>query len=313
MAITPNRSILAKADMTSTDLATAGLLNPDQAKKFIEVLIKESVLMKDGVVEPMNANKKLLEKISFPSRILQAGYEATALPEASRSKPTVAKETLDAQLFKAEVRLSDQVLKRNIEKEELQAHVRQLIGGAVSRDMEEVGLQGDTASGADDFLKQLDGIIVQITSNTIDTTQADLDTDILRDMLKLLPSQYHSRRNTMKFYAGVQIREDYAFNLSERETTHGDEHHLSEARLAYRGIPVVAVPMMPETLGAGSDESKVILMDPKNVHWGVHTKIQMEEDRLVREGVNIIVTTLEFDVKLEDENATVMANEVAAI
>lgn len=312
MAITANRSILAKADMTSGDLAAGGLLNPDQAKKFIEVLIKESVLMKDAIVEPMNSNRKLLEKISFPTRILRAGNESTALPLADRSKPTVDKETLDAQLFKAEVRLSDQVLRRNIEKEQLQAHVRNLIGGAVSRDMEEVAIQGDTGS-ADAFLAQLDGLIVQATSNVFAGGSVDLDVDVLREMLKLLPSQFHRRRNAMKFYAGVQIREDYAYNTAARGTPEGDKALMSESALRYRAIPVAGLPMMPETLGAGSDESKVLLMDPKNAHFGIHTQIQMEEDRLVREGVNIIVTSLEFDVKYEVEDAVVKADAIKAL
>lgn len=310
--IEPNRSILRKADMTTGDLASGGLLESAQAEKFIRLLIKESVLMKDAQVKPMRNDKELVEKITFGSRILRAGVEATALPEADRSKPDLSKVELDTKLFKAEVRIPDEVLEDNIEREQLKNTIMELMAERISSDMEEVMVQGDTGS-ADNFLAQLDGLIVQATTNVFAGGSADLDTDILREVVKLLPSRYHRRRSFYKFYTGVQVREDYAFNLGARATEGGDKHIDTDDALRYRTNPVVALPWMPENLGAGTDESKILYMDPQNVRVGIRRAIKLEEDRLVREGVNVIVASLRFDVKFEEEPAVVKADAIKAL
>lgn len=312
MGIENNRSILKKADLTSSDLSSGGLLLAEQAAAFIRLLIKESILMKDCNVKAMKSDKQLVEKITFGSRILRAGVEAAALPEADRAKPTLDKVELDTKLFKAEARFSDEVIDDNIEGEALANTIKQLIAERVSSDMEEVMVQGDDTS-ADLFLKQLNGLIKTATSNVYAAGSADLDVDILREVVKLLPSQYHRRRSFYKFYTGVQVREDYAFNLGARATEGGDRHLDTDDVLKYRSNPVVALPWMPENLGGGTDESKVLYFDPKTVRIGIRRNIKMEEDRLVREGVNIVVTTLRFDVKYEDEPGVVKADAVKAL
>ena len=56
-----NRTILQKADLTLADLTTGGgLLQPAQAQKFIRILIRESVLLKQGTVVPMRSPKQLI-------------------------------------------------------------------------------------------------------------------------------------------------------------------------------------------------------------------------------------------------------------
>jgi len=109
--ITDNRTILQKADLALSDLLTGGgLLQPAQAAKFIRLLIDQSVIMPASTVVPMRSPKQLVEKSRFGSRVLRAGAEATALPAGDRVKPDLTKVELDAQLFKAEVRLDNEVL-----------------------------------------------------------------------------------------------------------------------------------------------------------------------------------------------------------
>ena len=83
-----NRTVLEKADLALAELtAGGGLLLPAQAKKFMRLLIKESVLLKQVTVVPMSAPKQQISKIRFGSRILRPGQESTALPASERSKP----------------------------------------------------------------------------------------------------------------------------------------------------------------------------------------------------------------------------------
>ena len=57
--LTDNRSILQKADLALSDLLTdGGLLVPEQAQRFLRILIRKSVIMGMSTVEPMKSPEK---------------------------------------------------------------------------------------------------------------------------------------------------------------------------------------------------------------------------------------------------------------
>jgi len=306
-AFLDNRTILEKADLALADLtAGGGLLQPAQAQKFIRILIAESVILKQGTVVPMKSPKQLIEKIRFGSRILRPGAEATALPAGDRVKPDLSKVELDAQLFKAEVRLNNEVLEDSIERGALRQTIMQLLGEAISRDMDEVIVSGDTASG-DPFLAKLDCILKQTTSNVVDAGVQNTSKAIFRDMLKSMPSEFLRNKKQMRFFTSVDSEIDYRDSLAERATVVGDKFLEQDAPVAYSGVPVVDVPLFPENLGAGNNCTNAVLTDPKNVNIGVWRNIRIETDKDISEGVLIIVATLRFDVKFAEETAVVKA------
>jgi len=309
-AFLDNRTILEKADLALADLtAGGGLLQPAQAQKFIRILIAESVILKQGTVVPMKSPKQLIEKIRFGGRILRPGSEATALPAADRVKPDLGKVELDAQLFKAEVRLNNEVLEDSIERGALRQTIMQLIGEAIARDMDEVIISGDKAS-ADPFLAKLDGLLKQATSNVVDAALSTTNKSIFRDMLKSIPSEFLRNKKEMRFFTSVDSEIDYRDSLAERATVVSDDYLLKDVPASYSGVPVVDVPLFPENLGTGSNCTNVLLVDPKNVNIGVWRNIRIETDKDISEGVLIIVATLRFDVKYAEESAVVKAINV---
>jgi hypothetical protein len=305
-----NRTVLEKADLALADLTTGGgLLQPAQAQKFIRILIDESVILKQGTVVPMKSPKQLIEKVRFGGRILRAGSEAAALPAGDRTKPDLSHVELDAQLFKAEVRLNNEVLEDSIERGQLRQTIMQMMAEAISRDMDEVIIKGDTASG-DAFLAKLDGILKQATSNLVDAQNQSTNKGIFRDMLKSMPSAFLRNKREMRFFTSVDSEIDYRDSLAERATVVGDKFLEQDAPVAYSGVPVMDVPLFPENLGAGTNTTNVLLSDPKNINVGIWRNIRVETDKLVSEGVLIIVATLRFDVKFAEETAVVKAINV---
>lgn len=308
--ITENRSILEKADLALSDLTTGGgLLLPEQAAKFMRILIKESKLMQMSTVVPMKSQKQLIEKIKFGSRVLRAGNEAQALAAGDRAKPDLSKTELDAQLFKAEVRLNNETLEDSIERQELRQTIMQILGDAIARDIEEVALQGDTAS-ADSFLAKFDGVLKQATSNVVDATDTKLNKTLFRDTLKSMPHEFLRNKASLRFLTSVDAELDYRDALADRATVVGDKFLESEAPVAYSGIPLVDLQLMPENVGTGTHCTNMLLCDPKNVHFGVWRQIRIETDKLVSEGVLVIVATLRFDVKYAHEPAVVKVNNI---
>lgn len=310
MSYRDNRSILEKADLALADLTTGGgMLKPAQAKKFMRLLIQQSVLLRMVTVVPMAAPKQQLSKIKFGSRILRPGQEATPLDVADRAKPDLSSVELDAKLFKAEVRLSDETLEDNIERGELRQTIMEMMAEAIARDMEEVAINGDSAS-ADPFLAVLDGVLKLATSNIVDAASAPISKDLLRDLLKTIPSEHLRDKKMMRFLTSVDADLDYRNTLAERATTVGDKLLERDTPVLYSGVPVQSIPLFPENLGLNNDQTAVVLCNPKNIHVGIWRKIRIESARDISAGVLKIVATMRFDVKYADESGVAKAINV---
>jgi len=305
-----NRSILEKADLALADLtAGGGVLKPAQAQKFMRLLIKQSVLMQLATVVPMASPKQQISKIKFGNRILRPGQEATALSPAQRAAPNLSQVELDAKLFKAEVRLSDEVLEDSIERGELRQTIMEMMADAIARDMEEVIVNGDTAS-ADPFLATMDGVLKQATSHVVDAAGSPISKDLLRDLVKTLPSEYLRDKSAMRYLTSVDADLDYRNTLAERATAVGDKFLEGDAPVLYSGVPVQPIPLFPENLGAGNDQTVILLCNPKNIHVGIWRQIRVESDRDISEGTLKIVATLRFDVKFAEESGVAKAINV---
>jgi hypothetical protein len=307
MSYTSNRTLLEKADLAIADLtAGGGILLPAQAKKFMRLLIKQSALMQMATVVPMPAPKYQVSKIRFGSHILRPGQEGVALTQAERAKPDLSFLELDAQLFKAEVQLSDEVLEDNIERGELRQTILEMIAEAAGRDMEELVINGDTTS-ADPFLAVLDGVLRQSVSHVVDVAGGQLTKNILRDLLKSLPNEYLRDKKAMSFLSSVDADLEYRNTLAERATVGGDKFLEDDTPVLYSGVPVKPIPLFPDNLGPANNQTVTLLCNPKNIHVGIWRQIRIESFRDVSAGVLRIVATLRFDVKYADELATAKA------
>lgn len=304
--VTDNREFITKADLVLSDLTTGGgLLQPAQAARFMRILIDEAVLVKMSSVVPMRSPKQLIEKIRFGSRVLRPGSEATALAAADRSAPDLTKVELDAQLFKAEVRLSDEILEDSIERSQLRQTVMTLMAERISLDVDELTANGDTTS-ADSFLATLNGVRAQATSNVVDAGGVVTNKTIFRDMLKTMPSEFLRNKRAMWFLTSVDSDLDYRDALADRGTVLGDKFLEQEAPVMYSGVRLQPIPVFPEDL-VGGDETEMLLLDPKNINVGIWRKIKIETDKDISEGVLKIVATLRMDVKYSEETAVTKA------
>lgn len=309
-----NRSILEKASLALADIAGSnGILQTAQAQRFIKLLVKESKVMGMATVTPLRAPKQLVNKTRFTSRVLRRGQEGTALAEGDRSKPAFTYVEHDAALFKAEVRITDEVLEDNIEGDQLRQTVMSTLAERIASDMDEVIVQGDTTS-LDDYLAAFDGLLAGATSNVVNAGDTILNKSILRDMLKTMPSEWLRNKGAMRFLTSVDAELDYRDSLSDRMTNLGDQALAAvgseTAVVGYSGVPVIDIPLFPENIGTGSHCTSVILTDPKNIDVGIWRKIKIETDKDISAGVLVVVATMRFDVVYQEELAVVKATNV---
>lgn len=306
-----NETLIQKADAALSDLTSGGgLLVPAQAMNFLRILINEAVVLKQATVKGMKSPKELIEKIRFGSRILRPGTESTALSQADRAKPDLSKVELDAKLFKAEVRLNNEVLEDSIERGQLRQTIMQLMAERIAVDMDELLINGDTASG-DVYLASMDGLLKQITSNVVDQADGHANRTLWKNMLRAMPTEFLRNKKALRFFTSIDGEIDYRDALADRATPNvGDKFVMEDAPAMYSGVGVQGVPLFPENVGTSSHCTNAVLMDPKNLHVGIWRDIRVETDKLVSEGVLIIVATMRFDSKLAEEPATVKAVNV---
>jgi hypothetical protein len=105
----------------------------------------------------------------------------------------------------------------------------------------------------------------------------------------------------MKYLTSVDAELDYRNSLAERATAAGDRFLEEDTPALYSGIPVQPIPLFPENLGAGSDQSALLLCNPKNINVGIWRQIRIESAREISEGILKIVVTMRFDTKFADE------------
>lgn len=310
MAVTENRTLLEKADLALADLASGGLLVDEQLDQFFRIAIKRQVILREANITTMRNPTAQRPKIRFGSTILRPGVEATSLAVAQRSKPDLSVVTLDAKLFKAEVRLSNEIVEDQVERGNFQGTVMELMAEAVGRDVEDVAINGDTAS-ATPLLAVLDGWLKQATSNVVVGGTVNLDKDILRDMSKTLPDEFADQN--LRYWTNRQARIDYRDSLADRATALGDAMLTTQDRTIFMDMPVIGVPLFPNNLGGGSNETNVLLSDPENLLVGFHREVRIETDKDVSAGVIIIVASLRFDVKFMEETAAVKATQILGV
>ena len=187
----------------------------------------------------------------------------------------------------------------------------QLMAERIATDMDEIIVQGDTNS-SDYTLATLDGILKQSTSHVVDNANASTTKALFKGMLKSMPNEFLRNKKDLRFMTSVQSEIDYRDSLAERATVGGDKWISDDVPVLYTGVPIIGVPLFPENIVNGaSNTTDVILTDPKNINVGIWRNIRIETDKLVSEGVLIIVATLRFDVKYAHEPAVVKAVNVA--
>lgn len=320
-----NRELLRKADIALSDLTNnGGLLNPEQANRFIRKLIEEPTMLAVIRVVEMNAPQRNIDKIVFGSRILRAGTSATALSSGDRSKPTTSQVTLNTDEVVAEVRLPYDVIEDNIERGNIGMNsdgsggagtpasgglidtIQTLMVEAASRDLEELAIQGDTSS-TDDYLALEDGYIKDVTTNgnVVDCLGQSLQRSIFKNGLQSLPDQYHRDRASMRHFVSVDNEIEYRDTLAARATGLGDNTITGFNPVFGFGVPLQPVHLMPNDHG--------LLSNPLNFIMGIQRQITLEYDKDISARVYKMVLSARIAVVVEEAEAAVVYNNLAGI
>ena len=295
--------ILSKANEVTTSVvgnASGGLLNAEQANRFLDFVVDQSVLMQNSRVVRMRASSMDIDKLSVGTRLMQKATEATN--DGSNAAVTFSKVSLSSVKLRLDWEISTESLEDNIEGASLEDHIAQVMARQTANDLDDLLINSNTSS-SNGLLKALDGFVklALASGTTVDEAGDNVSRSVFDRVLRNLPNKYLQRRNELRFFTGPGVVQDAIYSLGNPNSateasagapspgsTTGDLAFLQGAMranggagstgLAPFGIPLVEVPLMPETVtgdysGAAGSHGYVELTFPNNRVVGLHRDI----------------------------------------
>lgn len=303
-----NRRLLeragAKAAITTSDLTggtKSGRLNPEQADRFIDYVVDQSVLFKQGIrVRRMNADRADLDKLAIGTRVIRKATENVAPTDLVGITTSKRQLTVTEIILPVDVTFS--FYEDNIERENFEDHLMRMMATTLSNDLEDLAINGDTDSG-DAFVQIEDGwvdLLKTAADNVYDTNAGDdFRNTIFPGMLTAMPVKFKGNKSALRFYVSVTNEEKYRAQIAQRQTAGGDSVLLNGGSVTYDGIPVVGVPYL------GNADSMLTL--PDNLVFGVRRDISLGIFRHERKRAFEYTWTLRVDFQIVEPDAAVIA------
>ncbi len=269
--------------ITTGSLSGGGILNTQQAKKFITFIIDESVLKNNVRIRNMVGPVEEVDRLHIGTRVTKA--KAEGVTNASGDFVTVSGSaiTLNTVALITPWEITWETMEDNVEGGNFEDTLMQQIAAAMANDLEELAIQGDTES-LDTYLALKDGWIKLYkadSANDVDTsafTTKSLNKNHFSKLLKGLPTKYRRNRAKLRFLCNPDDEQDYRSSLTGRDTNLGDSAIVGNDKLRTYGIELVPVPYIPQ--------GTVILTHFQNFIFGIWRKIRLEKDRDIFKGVN---------------------------
>lgn len=285
-----------------------GILNPEQSRQFIEYIWDQQVLAQDGRKVTMRSNTVELEKMNVGERVIRAANQADGT--YTNADAAFTKVEITTKKIRLDWEIATEALEDNIEGAGLEDHLVRSMTRAFANDLEDLAINGDSASVSDPFLKIMDGFHKkEVTGNraTSVTGSGDWSVQDLQDIILAMPRKFRGSRGAMKFYTGSptlsallnQLAQTGNFS-SERiveRIVDGSVPQVVGAPLQYRvlGLPIVEVPYFPDDY--------VSLTFPENRIWGFQRDVTVHREFKPKKDTIEYTVFVRFGVQVEETNA----------
>ena len=297
--------ILAKANEVTTSVvnsASGGLLNAEQSNRFIDFVVDQSNLMKNARVVRMRTPTMDIDKVSVGTRLLAKATEAT--DTQSNAAVTFTKVSLSTVKLRLDWELSTESLEDNIEGASLEDHLAQMMARQTANDLDDVLINGDTAS-ADALLKSFSGFIklAKASGVVVDEAGNNVSRATFDRILRNMPTKFLQRRGELRFFSGSGLVQDISFSLQSPNSatsatsgapapgsTYGEQAFMNGSiranggagatGISPYGIPLVEIPLMPNNAagdytGQAGSHGDIELTFPNNRVIGIHRDITL--------------------------------------
>lgn len=298
-----NRSIVNKAASTiETSSLTSGLLNPEQARKFIQQTFEATNLGPLVRHEMRTAKSGEIDKIGIASRILRKKVENT--DDGYRAGVKTSQIEYSTTAVRLPWEITEETLRENIEGQTLEKIITDLMTTQLGVDLEDLYLNGDEATAAEaedyDFLKINDGWIKQIKNggHVYDATaETEMNLDMFYKMVAQLPNKYNNGK--LRWLMSPRRAQEWELFLLNKVIGAGgavpDNLYTAPVK-----IKAVECPSIPDDV--------IILSDPKNLivvnTYDMKLRKTIEGKEAIMMDKRFYVAHLDYDPIIEELDAT---------
>lgn len=307
-----NRQVIQNAAIT-TDTVSYGLLNPEQARKFLQQTFEATTLRPLIRHEIRTAKTGEVDKIGIASRLLRAKVENT--DDGYRANPKFDRIQYATTAVRIPWEITEETLRENIEGQGFEGIVTNLMTTQMGVDLEDLDLNGDTSTAESaedyDFLKINDGWIKQIANggHVVDRSAVNggaMNLDVFYSTVKAMPNKYNNGK--LRWIMSPHRYQDWIYTLLNSAVSNGGI--ITDKRIEDpAAIPVVQC--------AGMPDDKIILTDPKNLievaTYGVQIRKTTEGKEAIMQDKRFYVVHFDFDPIIEELDATAIITGLKAI
>ncbi|WP_195985371.1 hypothetical protein [Clostridium sp. D33t1_170424_F3] len=309
-----NANIIRKANETLTTTGvTSGLLNPEQAQRFMQQTFEATPLSALVRHEMRRAKSGEIDKIGIASRILRKKVENT--DDGYRAKPNFGAVEYATTAVRLPWEITEETLRENIEGQGLEATITNLMTRQIGIDREDLCINGDAEYATEDadkeFLTINNGWVKQIMGDghVVDRTSENagaMSVDVFYDCLRSLPNKYNN--GALRWLMSPHRRQEWERYILDKAITVGGI--ISDRRVENPvSIPAVEVPSMPD--------DKIILTNPQNLivvnTYGVIIRKTTEGKEAIMQDKRFYVVHFDFDAIIEETDATAIITGLAAL
>lgn len=316
----------------------SGLLQPEQANRFIDYMWDATVLGSQVRSIRMRSNEVDIDRIGVGKRLLRGAVEATDTGE--NASVTFSKISLSTKKLRLDWELSTEALEDNLEGEALEDHIARLMATQAGNDLEDLAINGDTGS-SDPLLKVFDGWRKMAVNggSTFATAKTDgaahvvdhggqpLNRAAANKALKAMPRVYMQKRNQLKFFTGSNLIQDYLYSIVEDAGQgagkfYGDTSNpvRTEGPAGFSmgslfGVPLQEVPYFNETVagtysGATGQHGELWLTFPQNLLWGIKREIKVVREYVAKKDTIEYTMFCRVGTAVENTDAFVVVKNV---
>ena len=296
-----NSTIIRKASTIETGTLTSGLLNPEQAKKFLQQTFEATNLGPLVRHETRKAKTGEIDKIGIARRILRKKTENT--DDGYRASVNTSQIEYATTPVRLPWEITEETLRENIEGQNLEAIITNLMTTQLGVDLEDLYLNGDVDTDADDpdhdFLYVNDGWIKQLKNGHVNdaSSASAMSLDLFYKTLHQIPNKYNNGK--LRWLMSPRRAQEWELFLLNQVIGKGgavpESIYNSPAK-----IPTVQCPSL--------DDGTIILTDPKNLivvnTYSMQIRKTTEGKEAIMQDKRFYVVHLDFDPIIEELDAT---------
>lgn len=297
-----NRQIVNKAGTIETSVVTSGLLQPYQAKRFLQQTFDATPLMQAIRHEMRTEKSGEIDKIGIGRRKLRAKVEN--VDDGYRAKPDFGSIHYETKAVRLPWEITEETIRQNIEGENFEKVVTDLMTKQTGVDTEDLLINGDEDTPNTDpdydFLKLNDGIKKIITNggHIVDVAGAkDMEMEMFYKAVAAIPNRFNNGR--LRWLMSPTRAQQWELFLLNKVINNGGvvPEELYKSPVA---IPSMQVP--------GLSNDVIILCEPLNI-INVNTyAVKIRKDAASKDAImqdkRFYVIHFDFDALVEELDAT---------